>query len=251
MSGQGPASAGGVEKGLLGCFVLGNGRLHVVVEDSMKPGVYGARPVRRVGRQGGSGAFWLPGLSRGARIRLWLPVASALLLGACATSRQAAPAGAAQDASRRGIEFSKAAVSPLNDLNVMQDEIPAALVAARLKPYAPPASPRCAAVLAEVRNLDLVLGADVDAPRVADGAGLAERGADAVGDAAVDAFRSAVENLVPFRGWIRRLSGAAERDREVAASIAAAMARRAFLKGFAAARACGSPASARPTANPH
>ncbi len=43
---------------------------------------------------------------------------------------------------------------------------------------------------------------------------------------------------MPFRGWIRRLSGAERHARDVAAAIAAGTARRAFLKGVGQGRIC-------------
>jgi hypothetical protein len=43
---------------------------------------------------------------------------------------------------------------------------------------------------------------------------------------------------VPFRGWVRKLSGAERYSRQVAAAIAAGAARRAFLKGLAQGKGC-------------
>lgn len=129
-----------------------------------------------------------------------------------------------------------AAATPLSDLNVVRAEIPATLAAARRQPYAMPADAGCDTLLAEVRALDEVLGPDLDTPATAANPGLIERG----GDAAVGAVRNAAENVVPFRGWVRKLSGAERYARDVAAAIAAGTVRRAFLKGVGSARACSS-----------
>jgi len=51
-------------------------------------------------------------------------------------------------------------------------------------------------------------------------------------------LRSTTEGLVPFRGWVRKLSGAERYSKQVQAAIAAGAARRAFLKGLMAAKAC-------------
>jgi hypothetical protein len=132
-----------------------------------------------------------------------------------------------------------AAATPLSDLHIVRAEIPAALTAARKQPYAMPADAGCVALLAEVRALDEVLGPDLDTPATASNPGLIERG----GDAAVGALRNTAEGVVPFRGWVRKLSGAERYARDVAAAIAAGTVRRAFLKGVGGARAC--PAAAK------
>jgi hypothetical protein len=127
-----------------------------------------------------------------------------------------------------------AATTPLSDLNIVRAEIPAALVAAQKQPYALPADAGCVGLLAEVRALDEVLGPDLDTPATASNPGLIDRG----GQAAVGAMRNAAEGVVPFRGWVRKLSGAERYANNVAAAIAAGTVRRAFLKGIGSARAC-------------
>jgi len=48
-----------------------------------------------------------------------------------------------------------------------------------------------------------------------------------------------------MRSWIRKLSGAERRDREVQEAIAAGIARRTYLKGVGEARGCKPPAALR------
>ena len=48
----------------------------------------------------------------------------------------------------------------------------------------------------------------------------------------------AAGGIVPFRGWVRKLSGAERHARDVAAAIGAGAVRRAFLKGIAGQRGC-------------
>ncbi|WP_395699168.1 hypothetical protein [Aquabacterium sp.] len=152
-----------------------------------------------------------------------LPVLALAGLAACASADKA---------------VGQAAVTPLNDLNLVQAPIPPALQRAQQAPYLVPADQRCVALTSEVRGLDEVLGADLDAPPSAANAGLIERGGTAVGDAAAGALRSAAEGVVPFRGWVRKLSGAERYSKDVAAAIAAGTVRRAYLKGLAQARGC-------------
>lgn len=68
--------------------------------------------------------------------------------------------------------------------------------------------------------------------------GLIERGTDAAGGAAVGALRRTAEGVIPFRGWVRKLTGAERYSKRVAAAIAAGTVRRAFLKGLSVAQNC-------------
>jgi hypothetical protein len=137
-----------------------------------------------------------------------------------------------------------AAGAPLNDLNLVKAPIPAVLANAQKHPYGAPVGTSCDALANEVRSLDEVLGADLDAAPSASNPGLIERGGTAVGDAAVGALRSTAEGLVPYRGWVRKLSGAERYSKEVAAAIAAGTVRRAFLKGVRAEKGCVAAVSA-------
>lgn len=160
-----------------------------------------------------------------------------LVLTGCATSDSARPA----TASPTGSTIGDTAVTPLSDLNLVRGEIPAPLLAAQKAPYAMPAARSCDAVGAEVIALDGVLGPDLDTPPQPNNPGLIERG----GDAATGALRGAAEGIVPFRGWVRKLSGAERYSREVAAAIAAGTVRRSFLKGLGQALDCKAPAAPR------
>ena len=154
----------------------------------------------------------------------------ALALAACA----------APDSAR----VTDAATTPLSDLNLVKAPIPAALANAQKQPYAAPSGAGCDALAAELRSLDEVLGADLDAAPSESNPGLIERGTTAAGDAAVGALRRTAEGLVPYRGWVRKLTGAERYSKEVAAAIAAGTVRRAFLKGIGSARGCAVAAAA-------
>ncbi len=176
---------------------------------------------------------------------LWLVLA----LGACATPEtphDAAPAAAqAASQSNAGSQLTQAATTPLSDLNLVRADIPPALAAAQRGPYLAPSDTTCAGLSTEVQALDAALGPDLDTPASLSNPGLVERGAGAVGNAAVGALRGAAEGVVPFRGWVRKLSGAERYSREVAAAIAAGSVRRAFLKGLGQAAGCPEPAAPR------
>ena len=148
----------------------------------------------------------------------------ALVLAACAAPEK--------------LHVSEAATTPLSDLNLVHASIPAVLADAQKGPYVTPVDQSCRAILAEVRSLDEVLGPDLDAPASASNPGLIERGSTAVGNAAVGALKGAAQGVVPYRSWVRKLTGAERYSKEVSAAIAAGTVRRAFLKGMSLARGC-------------
>jgi hypothetical protein len=132
----------------------------------------------------------------------------------------------------------KTAATPLADVNVVRAEIPPVLQAAQKAPYAEPADRSCAALTTEVHELDAALGADLDTPSTERNPSLIERGGNEV-------LKSAAESVIPFRGWVRKLSGAERYAREVAAAITAGTVRRAYLKGLAQAASCSAPPAPR------
>jgi len=160
-----------------------------------------------------------------------------LALAACSSPQQASVA--------------KAATSPLSDLNVVHAEIPQLLRAARRAPYAVPEDRSCDALATDIAALDAVLGPDLDAPRSKDDPSLLERGTTAAGNEAVNMFKGAAEDVVPFRRWVRQLTGAERYSDKVAAAIIAGTERRSFLKGLRVAQSCAiAPAEALPAPEP-
>lgn len=160
----------------------------------------------------------------------WIVCSLALALGACASTN-----------GSQGV--TDAAATPLSDLNLVKAEIPPVLAQALKSPYQAPTGPGCETIVAEVTQLEAVLGADLDVPPSAARPSLIERGSSAAGEAAVGALRGAAEGVIPFRGWVRKLSGAERYSREVAAAIAAGSVRRSYLKGVGQARGCAAPAA--------
>lgn len=131
-----------------------------------------------------------------------------------------------------------AVTTPLSDLNLVSAPIPEALVAAQRAPYAMPTDSDCKALALEIKGLDEVLGADLDAPQSEANRSLLERGTDITSAAAVGALQRTAEGVIPFRGWVRKLTGAERYSTRVAAAITAGGVRRAFLKGVRASKAC-------------
>lgn len=146
------------------------------------------------------------------------------LLSACAT----------QDPKR----VVDAATSPLSDLNLVRAEIPSVLQTAQNKPYGMPADLSCPALNTEVLALDVALGPDLDATATGESPDLVMQGVSKVKDSAIGSIQSVTNNVIPFRDWVRKLTGAEAYASKVTASVHAGVARRAFLKGIKASREC-------------
>lgn len=132
-----------------------------------------------------------------------------------------------------------AATTPLRDLGVMKVEIPQVLLDALEDPYArPPRTAKCPQLIALIRPLNDVLGPDIDTIPSED-EGLTAKGKSTALGVAGDLAGGAI----PFRGVVRKLSGAESHDRQVSAAIIAGHTRRAYLKGLGEARGCGPPAT--------
>jgi hypothetical protein len=151
--------------------------------------------------------------------------------------------GAADDASGKMPQrVEETLITPFSDLNLVRTEIPLVLHEARKQPYALPTDHSCAGLVLQVQALDGALRTDLDVVTV-DEQGNIEKGVDLLGDVTLSALRGTFEGLIPFRSWVRRLSGADRYSKEVAESIAAGSIRRAYLKGMGQAKDCKPPAA--------
>ncbi len=160
-----------------------------------------------------------------------LLVVGVLALSGCAAASQV----------REG--FGDAVTAPLVDLNVRRDQIPTVLLQAQANPYDRRNLNQCSTVGAEVARLNTALGPDLDEPPAPNGATLNERAQEALAEAALDAIRDATTDFIPYRDWIRRLTGAQARSEQVQEAIEAGRLRRAFLKGMGMRLNCAPPAS--------
>lgn len=170
-------------------------------------------------------------------------VHNALALIVATTLAGCASTDPAQDFNKAGNQVATVAATPLTDLNVVHAEIPPVLRAAAKAPYAAPASGACNALSTDVQALDAALGPDVDAPPAVAQTGLVERGVDTVGGAALGTLQTAADGVLPFRTWVRKLTGAERYSKQVAAAITAGSIRRAYLKGLGKAAGCEAPAA--------
>lgn len=137
-------------------------------------------------------------------------------------------------------DIEEIAKTPLRDLNIAQEEVPEALKVAVRNPYETARLTSCDAIIADIAAIDQVLGADYDlAEPTEDEDGFLNVRVGTVG-------QSVVASLIPFRGILREVTGAADNDRAERAAYTAGMARRGFLKGLGMGRGCKYPARPKP-----
>jgi len=161
-----------------------------------------------------------------------------LLLSACTTTRAD---GSTQiqttgEAKRESVEGAVAA--PLRDVNLLRTKIPPVLLEALADPYQRPNPSTCARLVALITPLNEALGDDLDEPDT-DNQSVMVRGKDV----ALGAVASVTSDIIPFRGWVRKLTGAEQHDNLVSAAITAGGVRRAYLKGLGEAKGCSPPAT--------
>jgi hypothetical protein len=174
------------------------------------------------------------------------------LLAACA-SKSEPPQQKIQtssDANKDGI--TGVAQAPLRDMNLVRTKIPPVLLEAMADPYARPPGKKisCETLIMMIAPLDLALGEDVDRRPPEDGEDLMDRSRRMAGSAAFGAMASAAQDLIPMRGWVRKLSGAEKHDKLVQHAVASGAIRRAYLKGLGEARGCNPPATPQHLAKP-
>lgn len=145
------------------------------------------------------------------------------------------------EANRDGI--TGAMQAPLRDVNIVRTKIPRVLLEAMDDPYRRPDKADCRSLIALVQPLDVALGEDIDRTPPAENEDLMDRGRKAAGGAALGAVASAAQDMIPMRGWVRKLTGAERHDRLVQSAVASGAVRRAYLKGLGEARGCNPPAT--------
>ena len=153
------------------------------------------------------------------------PIAAAIAL----ASAFAAPASAQAMPDPDVMEVAK---TPLRDLNIDAQDIPPVLMTAAQNPYATEGLGQCNAIVTAIADLDSVLGGDYDIAT--------DDGNDRFSEGRI--AQKMVGSLLPFRGIVREVTGAASNDRAMRAAYTAGMVRRSFLKGWGLGRGCAYPA---------
>jgi len=175
-----------------------------------------------------------------------LALIAAAGLAGCVTTSAKNPDRAQTSSQAERENLSGAVAAPLRDLNVMRTKIPPVLLEALSDPYYRPPGQKlsCGDLIAMMEPLDQALGADLDEPSkdeddVVSKGRMVERGKGA----AYGAVASATSGVIPFRGWIRKLTGAEKHDTLVQAAITAGAVRRGYLKGLGESKGCPPPAT--------
>ena len=139
------------------------------------------------------------------------------------------PVLAAPELPRDDLDVARDAVtSPLQDFNIANRAIPTELLMLQHAPYDTEGLETCEALADQIAVLEDILGPDVDTPDKKEG----------VFRTALSQGGKFLSGFIPFRGVVRQLSGAAAREKRLEDAIYAGVARRSFLKGFAASQGC-------------
>lgn len=147
-------------------------------------------------------------------------------------------AGSTVSQTRGG--FSDAALSPLDDLNLRRREIPPLLKALE-SPYMTASDLSCDHIAAEILKLDGVLGRDWDTA-APDERLKTEVLADEAAEAALGAVESGATGWIPFRGLLRKATGAESHEKKYNQAFKIGAQRRSYLKGYGLAKGCDAPA---------
>lgn len=137
------------------------------------------------------------------------------------------PGGRWGEARQKAVDIGS---QPARDLGMSKRDIPPVLVEAFEHPYSLQGLKTCKALSAEVRELNAVLGEDYVVGNTYEenrSGKLAEAGGKAV-----------INSIIPFRGLVREVTGAAPADRQMNAAVDAGLARRGFLRGVHLRQGC-------------
>lgn len=165
---------------------------------------------------------------RGAVIRLVLVGAAALVVGCAhmpfrseAPNRKGSPASSKYDDTRKhAVEIG---MQPARDVGLSKRDIPPVLEDALADPYGIRKLKTCAQLTAAVRTLNEALGPDYTAG--------GEYREDRLGKLATAGGKAVINSIIPYRGLVREITGAAPADRHMNALVDAGLARRGFLRG--------------------
>jgi hypothetical protein len=160
----------------------------------------------------------------------------ALLLAAVAPSAHAQvkppatpdePGGRWGEAKKKATEIGS---QPVRDVGMSKREIPPILEKAFDNPYSLKGLKTCVSIAGEVKALNGVLGPDYVVGN--------EYTENRTGKLAEAGGKAIINSIIPFRGLVREVSGAAPADRHMNAVVDAGLARRGFLRGVHLKQGC-------------
>ena len=166
-------------------------------------------------------------------------IALAALLAGCMTTSDKDPDRVQTTGQAERENLKGAMAAPLRDLNMLRTKIPPVLLEALADPYyRPPGKLTCGEIAAMLEPLNNALGADLDEPSQGED-DLVDKGRGTM----LGVVAGATSSVIPFRGWVRKLSGAERHDSFVQAAITAGAVRRGYLKGLGESHGCMPPAT--------
>jgi len=127
-------------------------------------------------------------------------------------------------------EAGRIASRPAKDVGIDKEKVPPVLQSAADAPYTMRGAASCAQLSSGIAALNGALGPDFDEEKEVSGT--------KAGQIAKVAGEAVVDSIIPFRGLVREVSGAASAQRRMQAATYAGLARRGFLRGIARARKC-------------
>lgn len=160
------------------------------------------------------------------RATLVIGLILALNVTACSTGRTAD--------TRRGVI--DATTGPLRDVNLVRQEIPMVLRGLEYPYSTATLTEGCPEIARQIASLDAVLGPESYQP--GPNRNIWDRSGDFVEEQVIEAAQDTVNDFIPFRSWIRRLSGANRAERDALRAVANGQQRRTFLRGYGASLGC-------------
>ncbi|MGB3625982.1 MAG: hypothetical protein WA989_09140 [Henriciella sp.] len=171
---------------------------------------------------------------------LLISAGALVVLASCASQSAQTATEKAVSQTRAGL--ADAAMTPLEDLNLRREDIPPVLTDIS-NPYDVPADISCADISASVDALNAVLGPDFDATKEEDDSTLSDKAAGTASDSLLKVVASEAGGLIPYRGWVRQLSGAKRHQAKIKRAINKGTHRRTYLKAIGAMKSCDGAAS--------
>lgn len=135
-----------------------------------------------------------------------------------------------------------AILTPARDLNLRRTPIPEELKGVE-NVYLKSPSRSCKKIAQEVLHLTEVLGKDDDEPSDEDSSTLSTQVGEQTAKRTLDLIASTATSLLPARGIVRQVSGAARHEKELRAAYIRGAQRRSYLKGIGQALGCKYPAA--------
>lgn len=129
------------------------------------------------------------------------------------------------------------ALAPLADVNVRREEIPPIL--RELDVYNKPVPTSCAGIEIEIADLESFVGSDIDELQIQQALGFRDQAMNLADDQAYGLVSDITRDLIPFRGMVRRATGASAHDRALRDAYHRGRLRRSYLKGIGFAMGCG------------